>query len=179
MKQLKLISICLGLAALSYAAQEASYPSAVQKKLYAKNDLRGKKAPVLTVETWLNGKAPDLKGKVLYVDFWATWCGPCRELIPEINAWQEKYSKDVVFVGISAEKPDVVQGFMEKTPMKYLIGVDTKRTMSNVLGVEGIPHVMIVSADGIVRWQGFPGSEEDKLTEKVLEQIIAQSKKGR
>lgn len=153
------------------------FPKIVTNKtLYAKNDLRGKKAPDLVVESWLNGTKPSLKGKVLFVDFWATWCGPCRALIPEVNAWKKKFAKDIVFVGISNEKPDVVSGFMKTTPMDYLVGVDTKNTMGNVLGVQGIPHVMVVSPDGIVRWQGFPGSTEDPLTEDVLKQIVSASK---
>lgn len=173
-------SILIGLAALSlaaYAQQSGSWPKIVtQKQLYAANDLRGKKAPALFVEQWLTGNAPETKGKVLFVDFWATWCGPCRELIPEVNAWAAKYGKDVVFVGISDEKAGTVKGFMEKTSMKYHVGIDTTSKMSKVLGVQGIPHVMIVSPDGIVRWQGWPGDRNDKLTDKILEQIIKASK---
>lgn len=158
-------------------AQEAAYPKVVTTKtLYAKNDLRGKKAPALKVEQWL-GKAPNTKGKILFVDFWATWCGPCRELIPEVNAWQKKYGKDIAFVGISDEPAETVRGFMAKTKMDYAIGIDTKKTMSNALGVQGIPHVMIVTPDGIVRWQGWPGSPEDPLTDEVIAKIVKASKK--
>lgn len=176
---MKAISVSLMLlAGTSQAGQKPQYPPVVTAKtLYAKVDLRGKPAPTLEAEQWLTGKAPVTKGKVLVVDFWATWCGPCRDLIPEMNDWSKKYAKDVVFVGISAEKPDVVQKFMKETKMNYHIGIDTKSKMNKALGVAGIPHVMIVSPDGIVRWQGFPGSSEDPLTEKVLEQIIAASKK--
>jgi len=147
-------------------------PIATTKKLYAKNDLRGKKAPELVVERWLSGKAPDLKDKIVFVDFWATWCGPCRALIPELNEFHQKFGKDVVFVGLSKEDPKVVQEFMGKTTMQYPIAIDTKGRTSEAVGVQGIPHVMIVTPDGIVRWQGFPGSEEEPLTEKVLVQII-------
>jgi len=169
--------VATAIAAVGIAAQEAAYPKIVTTKtLYAKTDLRGKQAPKLEVEQWLNGGAPNTKGKILFVDYWATWCGPCRALIPEVNKWHEKYGKDIVFIGISDEPAATVQGFMEKTPMAYHIAVDSQKRMSKVLGVQGIPHVMIVSPDGIVRWQGFPGSEEDPLTEKVLGQIIAASK---
>lgn len=158
-------------------AQDNGYPKFVTSKtLYAKTDLRGKKAPSLKVEQWLNGAPASTKGKVLFVDFWATWCGPCRELIPEVNAWQKKFSKDVVFVGISDESPEVVKEFMAKTQMDYKVGVDSKKTMSGALGVQGIPHVMIVSPDGIVRWQGWPGSPEDPLTDEVLTKIVKASK---
>ncbi len=159
------------------ALQSSDYPTIVtQKTLYAKTDLRGKKAPELVAETWLNGKAPDTKGKILFVDFWATWCGPCRHLIPEVNEWSKKYGNDIVFVGLSDEPATTVTEFMKTTPMNYHVATDPKKRMANVLGVQGIPHVMIVSPDGIVRWQGFPGSQEDPLTDKVLDQIVAASK---
>jgi peroxiredoxin len=94
-----------------------------------------------------------------------------------MNEWAKKYANDVVFIGMSDEDPATVKEFMKKTPMNYSVAIDTKKRMSNALGVKGIPHVMIISPDGIVRWQGFPGSQEDPLTEKVLESIIAASKK--
>ncbi|MBS1713750.1 MAG: TlpA family protein disulfide reductase [Armatimonadetes bacterium] len=158
---------------------EDGYPNpSVKKTLYAKNDLRGKKAPELKIEKWLNGAPESMKGKILFVDFWATWCGPCRELIPEVNQWSKKFGKDIVFVGLSNESEDTVTKFMASTKMDYHIAVDTKSQTSKALGVQGIPHVMIVSPDGIVRWQGFPGSTEDPLTEKVLEQIVKASRAG-
>ncbi|MBS1724855.1 MAG: TlpA family protein disulfide reductase [Armatimonadetes bacterium] len=172
--------VCALFATSALALEDATYPKIVTAKtLYAKNDLRGKKAPAFVVEKWLNGDAPSMKGKVLFVDFWATWCGPCRALIPEVNEWNKKYGKDVVFVGVSDEDAATVSKFMKDTPMDYHVAVDTQKRMSKELGVQGIPHVMIVSPDGIVRWQGFPGSEEDTLTDKVLEQVIAASKAKR
>ena len=158
-------------------APQAEFPPIVTgKKLYAQNDLRGKKAPEIVAENWLNGAAPNIKGKVVFVDFWATWCGPCKALIPELNKWAEEFKNDMVIIGMSDEKPELVSKFMESTKMNYFVGIDTQKRASKVLGVQGIPHVMIVSKDGIVRWQGFPGSPEDKLTAGVIKQIIAANK---
>ena len=157
-------------------AQKTEYPAIVtEKTLYAKNDFRGKKAPKFEVEKWL-GEAPAMKGKVIVIDFWATWCPPCRELIPEMNEWSKKFSKDVVFIGVSDEKEETVRGFMEKTKFEYHLALDAQKRMSKALGVEGIPHVMVISPDGVVRWQGFPLDDKDKLTPEILEQIVKASK---
>ena len=156
-----------------------SWPSTTTKKtLYATNDLRGKAGPKIVAEEWLNGKAPVTKGKVVILDLWATWCPPCRETIPELNALAAKFKKDVVVIGLSNEKPEVVKAFMAKTKMAYPVAVDTKGTTSNAIGVQGIPHVLVLSPDGVVRWQGFPLDDKEPLTETVVAKIVAQSKKG-
>lgn len=176
-KSLLVIFLALPLVALQIAWKSPSDfpPYVTSKTLYAKNDLRGKEFKNLQFGAVLSGSVPvakDLKGKVLLIDFWATWCGPCRAVIPELNDWKKKFAKDLVIVGVSNEKPEVVQEFMKKTKMEYAVTTDVDKTMSNILGVQGIPHVLVVSQDGIVRYQGFPSQPEDKLTTEKMEQII-------
>lgn len=155
----------------AHAGSEGNWPAAVEKELYA-NDFRGKKAPKLVVEEWLT-KKPNMDGKVMLIDFWATWCGPCRAAIPHMNEYQEKFGDDLVVIGLSSdEKIDTVREFMKTTEMHYPQAADPQKRTSTEVGVRGIPHVLIVSTDGIVRWQGFPGSKEDPLTEDVISQII-------
>lgn len=172
-----LVVAILPLAATILAWKSPSeFPKFVTNKtLYAKNDLRGKKFETLEFGQVLSGIIPskkDLKGKVILIDFWATWCGPCRAVIPEMNDWAKKFEKDLVIVGVSDEKPEVVTEFMKTTKMSYAVTTDSTKAMSKILGVQGIPHVLIISQDGVVRYQGFPMQTEDKLTTEKIDQII-------
>ncbi|HYE61923.1 MAG TPA: TlpA disulfide reductase family protein [Phycisphaerales bacterium] len=155
-------------------AKEVKWPATPVKDLNAQKDFRNKKPPAFKVEKWLN-KEPDRENRVVLIDFWATWCGPCRRVIPELKAWQEKYKDDLVVIGISNEAPREVENFMRAQQITYAMAIDTKQTMSKAIGIGGIPHVLVISSDGIVRWQGFPGGE-DPLTEEKLAQIIEADK---
>ncbi len=160
------------------AADAGGYPPAPKKNLYAKNDLRGQAAPALAVEQWLTAQ-PSTQGKVVLIDFWATWCGPCRKAIPELNQFQQAFKDDLVIIGISDEPAEKVKAFMETTPIEYAMAIDTAKAMSEQVGVQGIPHALVISTDGIVRWQGFPNSQDDPLTEAVLRRIIDADKAAR
>ena len=143
------------------------------KPLWAKSVL-GQKAPEFKVGKWLT-KEPDLKGKFVLVDFWATWCGPCRKAVPELNALHKKFGDKLVVIGVSDQEESVVQAM--KTPkIEYFSAIDTNAVMKTALEVRGIPHVILVDPDGIVRWEGFPLLEGEELTEKVVEEILAGKK---
>ena len=78
----------------------------------------GDEAKPLQISKWVKGKKVDLakgKGKKVYVvEFWATWCPPCRTTIPHLTELQKKYKdKGVVFIGVSDEKASVVKKFVE------------------------------------------------------------------
>ena len=154
------------------AAAVASYPPYVKKHLYASVDLRGQRAPKLAVEEWVKGGKPSRAGKTVLVDLWATWCPSCRDLIPELNRWSEKFKNKLVVVGISDESASTVKEFMSSHPMNYHVAVDSQQRLEKALMVEGIPHVLVISPDGIVRWQGYPEDKADPLTDAKLKQIL-------
>ena len=131
------------------------------------DDLRGRRAPEMQVQQWLNG-TPDARGKVTVIDFWATWCGPCVRAIPHMNELAARFRDDVVCVGLSNEAPGTVQTFMRSTPMNYYVAIDKQARVQKGFGVRGIPHVAVISADWVVRWQGHAAS----LTPQVLQQIV-------
>lgn len=176
MRNLAIVLALLSLFGTGAVAADSYPPVVTAKKLYAANDLRGKEAPALVVEEWLTGAAPDTNNKVVLIDFWATWCPPCRELIPELNGYKKKFGDDLVVIGISDEEPNKLKEFMKTHQMDYNVAVDQKKTMKSKIGVSGIPHVIVMSPDHIVRWQGYPPAGEDPLTEDKIAQIITASK---
>lgn len=142
---------------------------AEQKKLWAKSVLN-QKAPDFVVETWLT-KEPDRQGKFVLIDFWATWCPPCRKAIPELNGFQKKFTDKLVVIGVSDEAEEKVRSFANPK-LEYASAIDTKARMKKSLEVSGIPHVIIIDPKGIVRWEGFPFLEGEELSEKVVADII-------
>ncbi len=144
------------------------------KQMWAKPYLN-QKAPELVVEKWLSSE-PDLKGKFLLIDFWATWCGPCKRAIPELNRWYEKYSDKLVVVGLSDETEAKVSA-MKQPVINYYSAIDTQKRLKGTYQVTGIPHVVLIDPQGIVRWEGFPFLQGNELTDAVLEDIFSKYSK--
>jgi thiol-disulfide isomerase/thioredoxin len=139
------------------------------KQMWA-DSIIDKKAPRLRVEKWVTDK-PDTTGKFVLIDFWATWCPPCRKAIPELNAFQEKFKDKLVVIGISDEPKKKIEDFNDPKPL-YSLAIDSRKKMYNEINVSGIPHVLLIDPSGIVRWEGFPFLTGHELTEAVVADII-------
>lgn len=133
----------------------------------------GKEPPEIKAEGWINSEKPvslaNLKGKVVVVEFWATWCPPCRASIPHLAGLHEKHAKEgLVIVGLSDEPKDKVEPFAKKLKMPYIVGFGSPT--GEAYGVEGIPTAFLIGPDGKVVWSGHP---MDEAFEKALEQVLA------
>lgn len=87
------------------------------------------------------------------IDFWASWCGPCRKSFPWMNAIQEKYSSQgfvVVSVNLDANKPLATQ-FLKETPASFDVIYDPKGSIAKKLAIKGMPSSMIIGRDGQIK----------------------------
>jgi thiol-disulfide isomerase/thioredoxin len=115
-------------------------------------------------------------GTIYVVEFWATWCPPCRESIPHLTKVAAQYKdKGVVVVGISIEKEEsVVRLFVEKQAdkMDYIVAFDPDRTVSDLYmkayGQNTIPHAFLVDGSGKIVWHGLPDSGLEKAINKAI-----------
>lgn len=130
--------------------------------------LTNQRVPELVIEKWLTD-VPELDGKFVIVDFWATWCGPCRKSIPELNGYSKKFSDKLVIVGLSDETELDVRR-MKEPKIEYAVAIDTKARTLRAVGVREIPHILLVDPKGIVRYQGHPSA----INEKILEAMFTQ-----
>lgn len=123
-------------------------------------------------------KLPKHPGKVIYLDFWASWCGPCRQSFPWMNAMQEKYKgQDFQVIGINLDgQAEDAEKFLAKLPAKFTIAYDPKGTSARQYGVKGMPTSLLIGKDGKIIYvhMGFNTESRDKL-----EQIILAAVEGR
>lgn len=132
----------------------------------------GEAAPEISAKDWINLKTPltlaDLRGKVVVVEFWATWCGPCVECIPHLNDLQQKYSgKHFQLLSFVAEGHRTTDSFLTKRKVAYPVGLESNSL--DDYGVTGIPHAFVIGANGKVVWHGHSASPE---LEMAIEQEI-------
>ncbi|WP_397299457.1 TlpA family protein disulfide reductase [Nonlabens ulvanivorans] len=145
-----------------------------KKKMWAKSFLH-KPAPQLVVEEWVSNQ-PETEGKFILVDFWATWCAPCKRAMPDLNEFQTEFKDDLVVIGISDESKEKV--LRQRNPkIEYYSALDSQQRMKTALEVKAIPHAILIDPDGIVVWEGYPLLAGNELTSEVIAKHIASYKK--
>ena len=144
-------------------------------KTYAQStdSLLNHQAPKIVFQDCIDKQLkPDFyKGKILVLDFWATWCGPCIAGFPHFNTLSQKFgSNNVIFAAITNEHTATARTFFKRTQkeLNALKLIDTTKTTENSLGITAIPHCVVVDRNNIVKWEG----ETSDLTEDILDKIV-------
>jgi len=133
----------------------------------------GSPAPDLSIQT-LNGKGnvslASLRGKVVVVDFWATWCAPCKEAFPKLEQLSKQNSGSVVVVGVAADDAkDGVLEFARAQGATFPVGWDDGHVLAKRWNVKKMPTTFIVDASGTVRFvhEGYHDDEGELITREL------------
>lgn len=132
----------------------------------------GEPAPEIKAGQWVGGERPDLAGKIVVVDVFATWCKPCIKTTPAlIDVYEEFQQHGIVFVSLTAEdgnaRPEV-EAFREQMNVPWVIGLDAGETLAQI-GVPAIPLLVVIGPDGKVISVGG----DDRSLRNVLSQAVA------
>lgn len=166
--------------------------------------LIGKPAPTMNVEDWANGSAlsaDELKGKVVLLDFWAIWCGPCVATFPHLREWHEKYSdKGLVIIGMTryynfkwdedagkpargkekdevshADEQVMLKHFADFHRLRHRFAIQTEgHSVAEDYAVRGIPQAIVIDRQGVVRLiRVGSGSKNAKAIHDMIEKLLA------
>lgn len=116
-----------------------------------------------------------LRGQVVYVDFWASWCGPCRESFPWMNQMHARHEKDgLVILAVNVDQePDKARAFLKELPAQFRIVPDSGGKLAEHYQLRGMPSSFVVDRKGQVRFAhvGFTSSKR-KTYEQEIEQLL-------
>jgi peroxiredoxin len=141
--------------------------------------LVGQKPPEIEIKEWLNTSEEytleKLKGKIVIMDFWATWCRPCVRAMPHLQqVWDAYKDKGLVVIAISAETKSKVEPFAKRYKYTFPFAMDDNRKTNKAYGIRSIPTTYIIAPDGKVAWQGHAGSKD---IEKTIQALLPKVKK--
>lgn len=131
--------------------------------------------PTLTGETMT---LSDYKGHVVLLDFWASWCGPCRESFPWMNEIQAKYADQglkVIAINLDQD-PQLARDFINRTPAHFSILLDSQAQMPDAFGVIGMPTSYLIDTDGKIRDQhvGFHSNRTASYEQQIIDLLNEQ-----
>lgn len=152
---------------------------AKEKPLHAKADVRNRGTFDIVVDRWLSLNRPNLDGKVILLELFNTTSDAAAKAVPALSDWSKQFSNDLDVLAVSNESAGPVLQFMHQHEMPYFVGLDTNGVMAAKLGIGTDPYFLVLSPDGIVRWQGSATEVQDALTAQTLQNVITDAKQNR
>lgn len=143
----------------------------------------GKAAPMFDLPSngAKNVRLAELKGRVVYVDFWASWCAPCKQSFPWMNEMQAKYGpKGLTIIGVNLDKKrEDADKFLAGTPANFTVAYDATGKVAEVYQPKGMPTSFLIGADGKVRAMhvGFRDGDREKLESELAAAVTAAARK--
>lgn len=125
----------------------------------------------------LEGALPtELKGKVILLDFWASWCGPCKESFPVLEELHKKYAASgLVVLGVNVDdKAKAVEDFLKRRPVSFPIVRDASKRLVSAVDIETMPTSFLIDKQGKIKGvhRGFRGAETKRAYVKEIEELL-------
>lgn len=128
----------------------------------------------------LEGHVPAVKGKVVWLDFWASWCGPCAASFPAMDRIYKKYKdRGLVVVGVSVDETTAAMNkFLAKHPVSFPIVRDASQKLVALANIETMPSSVLIDASGriVALHSGFKGAETEEAVEKEIAALLGGKK---
>jgi uncharacterized protein (TIGR03435 family) len=143
------------------------------KQASAQESLIGTKSPELTFAKVLNEQdstynLSKFAGKVVLLDFWATWCRPCIEGFPKLEALQKEFPNDLKIITITSDNEKRIKTFLEKKKTSLPIAIDLKDALAKIFPHTTIPHMVLIDSKGIIR----AIANSSQITKEVISALI-------
>lgn len=168
MNRTRLCALLFALCAAPTCASPAPDPNAEVTAVV------GRFAPAVALE-WLDGSPgtglDSLRGRVVLLEFWRTWCSPCRQQVGHLNELHERFEADgLVTIGVSNEPADLLRSAAGELDIRYALARTEGMQAEGPYGIRSVPRAFLIDRAGVLVWAGHPATLETERLRSLLSQ---------